>query len=286
MDRWLEYLKERCPPATYGAVAAGLSASGLVVHYGTFSWFAFVFAFIGNALFFTLLRMMDETKDYDKDRIAHPGRPLPRGLFTVYEFQSAINKLQVAMFVYALIIWLYFSGIAAGTYAVVAIYLWHMYREFYISEWLESKPFTYAITHQVIIIPLALFPLSLTRPEMTMSFIGLSYAFMVMGAFFTYEICRKLDPHAHPILKTYVHFHGFRRVFYFAIGTLLLSAIGANVLHLQLLLWPVEIAVFLSLCVVFFDSTKFTFAEGAASASLLIHLWAPLIYSLWNWVWY
>lgn len=286
MDRWLEYLKERCPPTKYGAVAAGLAVSGLVVHHGSFNWLAFLFAFVGISLFFILLQMMDEAKDYDKDRIAHPGRPLPRGVFSVYEFQSAINKLQVAMFVFALVVWFVFSGTAAGTYAVVAIYLWHMYREFYIGEWLERRPFTCAITHQVIIVPLALFPLSLTRPDMTMSFYALSYAFMIMGAFFTYEICRKLDPHAHPILKTYVHYHGFRRVFYFATATLFLSAIGASALDLQHLLWPVEIAVFLSLCFVYLDLSKFTFAEGTATASLFIHIWAPLIQYLWNWVWH
>ena len=41
--------------------------------------------FIGVSLFLifiTELRFMDELKDYEKDKIAHPDRPLPRGLVT------------------------------------------------------------------------------------------------------------------------------------------------------------------------------------------------------------
>jgi 4-hydroxybenzoate polyprenyltransferase len=41
---------------------------------------------------------MDEVKDLAKDRIAHPERPLPRGLLTVREVERAIFLLMGALF--------------------------------------------------------------------------------------------------------------------------------------------------------------------------------------------
>ena len=41
-------------------------------------------------LFFAELRLMDELKDYEKDLIAHPERPLPRGLLSREEVRAAV----------------------------------------------------------------------------------------------------------------------------------------------------------------------------------------------------
>ena len=100
---------------------------------------------------------------------------------------------------------------------------------------------------------------------------------MLLGAFFCYEICRKLDPHIHPILGTYVHFYGFRKTFELAAVTLVVSAMGAIGLDLAAILLPVEGVVLITLCLLFFQYSWYRIPELAASLSLLIHVWAVFI---------
>ncbi|MEC7839870.1 MAG: hypothetical protein VX777_07505 [Chlamydiota bacterium] len=274
MDRWLIYCEERFPLLNYLAIIAGLSFSGLVIRHGAPSFAPFLFSMIGLFLIFFLYRIMDDTKDYEVDILAHPDRPLPKVLFAVDEFKVAINLLQIAMFVFAMITWMLFSKIAGMTYLIIAVYLWHMYREFYIDHWISKKPITYGLTHLIIIVLITLFPVSLTRPELILTFSFLSYGFMIFAAFFTYDICRKLDEHAHPTLKTYLQYHGFNKIFILCVFTLIISAVGAKVTSMQILLWPIELVVLLSLCIVYFDRTKWGIAQGAATASVFIHVWA------------
>lgn len=103
-----------------------------------------------------------------------------------------------------------------------------MYIEFGIGEWLEERPFLYAITHQVslFLFVLALSPTDICQLLTCMCCLGHlfslqlsifimamfigelggaswnSWAALLMGGialsgFFTYEVCRKLDP-THP----------------------------------------------------------------------------------------
>jgi len=282
MDRWLIYFKERFSLLNYLILISGLSLSGLVIRYGSPSLFPFLFSIVGLFLFFALYRIMDDTKDFEIDRLAHPHRPLPKVLFSIDEFKISINLLQMTMFAFAIIVWIFFSQAAGMTYLVIAVYLWHMYREFYISDWLTRKPITYAITHFIIIVPLALFPVALSRPNFMFSFFFLSYAFMIFASFFTYDICRKFDPNAHPIQKTYRQYHGFNKTLLLVIATLLISAIGASVTGMHHLLWPIELAVLISLCIIYFDQSKWGLVQGTATASLFIHAWAGMLLYLKN----
>ena len=77
---WLIYSKERFPLVTYLLLVGGITLSAQLLHSSAIDWKGFGVASVALLLFFAELRLMDELKDYEKDKIAHPGRPLPRGL--------------------------------------------------------------------------------------------------------------------------------------------------------------------------------------------------------------
>ena len=82
MENYLTFIKERVP-----VIANLILALGLIFSVGalnsTYLDFSDAF-FIGMTLmaFIIELRFMDEIKDFEKDKVAHPDRPLPRGLVT------------------------------------------------------------------------------------------------------------------------------------------------------------------------------------------------------------
>lgn len=274
MDRWTEYFKERFPISTYIFLVLGMVLSGLYLQYGTFRPYGFLIGFIGLFGFFAMLRLMDELKDFEKDQVAHPDRPLPRGLLKPGEVNRMINLGVCGMFAFALFVAITLNRTSGFCYALMTGYLWLMYREFYSGEWLENRPFTYAVTHQAILFPVAAFLISVGRPWLVWSPMTLAFGMMLMGAFFTYEICRKLDPFAHPILTTYVIVYGFRKTYIMVILTTLLAMLGAYGLGYIRFLWPFELSVLAVLACLFVAPKRYQLGELAATISLVVHVWA------------
>lgn len=280
MERWMTYFQERFPFGTMVSLVLGLSISGIYLHSNVFMPLPFLISFIGIFLFLALLRLMDEVKDFDKDCIAHRERPLPRGLIKKEEAATMVDMVLLCMFAYSMLIWVFLQGVAALAYVGLIVYLQLMYKEFGIGKWLNNRPVFYAISHQLVIFPVAFFLVSVAHPSYIFAASTWSFGLMLLGAFFCYEICRKLDPHAHPVLATYIHFYGFRKTFELALLVLALSAMGALALGYGTLLIPFEAIVLVSLCLLFFQSMWYKFAEITASISLLMHVWAVAIYHL------
>ena len=279
MARWLIYLKERFPLPTYFLLVGGISLSGLLLGSGVFETKGFAISLFGLLLFFILLRLMDELKDYKKDLLAHPERPLPRGILKATEVGRAINGLSIFMLIFAGITLAITNSVAAVSYVVITVYLWFMYKEFFVGDWLSSRPLLYAITHQVIVIPLCSFVVTTTQPDLLVDKLTLYFGLSVLAAFFSYEICRKLDPKAHPILKTYLSLYGPLITSVLVVAASLIAAWSSSNLGLKKLLWPIEGLLVLSLVILFLKPEKYKVVEGVAAFSLLIHLWAlPIRY--------
>ena len=143
--------------------------------------------------------------------------------------------------------------------------------------WLEKHPFLTAISHQIVILPLVCFTFAMANSEDVLSYNSISYAFLLFGAMFTYEICRKLNPRAHPVLLSYRQYYGLRLTVVFASATLLISACGAKAIGLDFFLWPVELAVFVALPLLFFTPNRFRLPQTVAGISLYIHAWSGII---------
>ena len=283
MAAWLTYVKERFPPPVYALLICGFVFSGMCLAGHGFMVLPFLVSLVGFLLFFFQLRLMDELKDYDKDVVAHPDRPLPRGLLSPGQVRTTIIALNVAMVVFAMITALLTNCAAAGIYIFITGYLYLMYREFFAGTWLQNRPMLYAFSHQVIVFAVCAFSMAVF--DAGAAFHGSSFFFglTVMGAFLCYEICRKLDPEAHPALQTYLSVYGAGKTALWVCFMALLAGVGAAGLGLGVLLWPVEGLVVASLLVILFKPEKFKVVEAVASLSLLVHLWAVVIQTVTGW---
>ena len=280
MGAWITFLKERLPLPSYLVLVVGLAISGNALggavaneESAAAPWGATAIAAAGTFLFFAVLRIMDEHKDYEKDKIAHPHRPLPRGLIAAEQVAVAVKGLAVAMLLFSVVVGL--ANRPAGiSYLLVTGYLWLMYREFYAGSWLASRPLLYAASHQVIILPLCYFCVLAGDPvawrHLQPAFLGIT----VLGAFFAYEICRKLDPNAHPLLQTYLSHYGPAKTLGLTICTVALSALGALGLGLGQMLWPLEGILIALLSLLLLAPNRFKIIEHGATISLALHVWA------------
>ncbi|MCY3904683.1 MAG: hypothetical protein OXF76_16080 [Caldilineaceae bacterium] len=281
MGAWITFLKERIPAFSYLLLAIGLAASGYALNKLTAGpelasyilWTIFAIPAAGAFLFFTVLRIMDEYKDYNKDRVAHPQRPLPRGVLAPAQVARAVNGLVVFMLIYAFAVGIAYRP-AGLAYLLLTGYLWLMYREFYAGAWLSDRPILYAASHQVILLPLCYFSALFFDPDAWRRAVTFSFAITVLGAFFTYEICRKLDPNAHPLIGTYLSHYGTLPTIGLAVGTVALSALGALGLGLGPPLWPFELLLLALMALLIFAPHRFRIVEYAASLSLVLHVWA------------
>jgi 4-hydroxybenzoate polyprenyltransferase len=152
------YLMERFPPAAtllYGGalycVAWGLG--GRLPDAGRASWTQ---AIIGSLVFFLCLlhvRLMDEHKDYDKDREAYPDRLLSRGVVTLRMLRGLLAVVLVleaglaaSLGLQALLVW---GALFAFTLAMLV--------EFGVGAWLSQRLGWYLISHQAMVFLMALF---------------------------------------------------------------------------------------------------------------------------------
>ena len=282
MAAWLTYLRERFPLPVYLLLVSGLVASGALFSSSRIDWQPATISFVGLMIFFAVLRLMDELKDLEKDKIAHPERPLPRGIITVNQAEQAVSIAAAFMLLWALCSALITNYAAGACYAIVTAYLWLMYREFYCGTWLEQRPLLYAVTHQLILVPLAYFSVLLTSPELLTSADTLYFSLPLIGAFFGYEVCRKLDPQAHPVLRTYLHTHGRVGSLLIVSAAMLIAGTGAWLLELSTVLWPFEIALLLSMTLIWLRPDAFKITEGVAGLCLIAHLWAIPVKVLWS----
>ena len=273
MAAWVTFAKERFPLSTYALLISGFVVSGAIL--GGFDWkvkslFLDALAFL---FFFAELRLMDELKDYQKDKVAHPGRPLPRGLIKLDCAKDGITFFMLEMVTFSAVIRLSASNTAAFLYLGIVAYLWLMYKEFYTGERLNQFPLVYAFSHQLILFPLCLFTVAIHDPTLLGHTEVLGYALTVFGAFFAYEVCRKLDPKAHPILKTYRSIYGPFGTALIVFSLLGIAAYGAHVLDAKFL-WAVEGSVVLGMLLVILKPSLFKLVEGLAGLSLAAHIWA------------
>ena len=280
MGAWITFLKERLPLPSYLVLVVGLAMSGNVLggaaapaESAAASWITTAIAAAGAFLFFAVLRIMDEFKDYEKDKVAHPHRPLPRGLIAPAQVAVAVKGLAVAMLLFSVIVGL--ANLPAGiSYLLVTGYLWLMYREFYVGAWLANRPLLYAASHQIIILPLCYFCFLAGNPDAWRDSQPALLGITVLGAFFTYEICRKLDPDAHPLLQTYLSHYGPAKTLIFTLCTIALSALGALGLGLGQMLLPLEGLLIALLSLLFLAPYRFKTVEHGATISLALHVWA------------
>ena len=187
------YLDERFPVAPYalliGAmVLAATAAASLSVPGRVSIGYPQLLTLVSLMLGFFHLRVFDEHKDYEKDRIAHPDRVLSKGLITL----SQLRRYGAAAMILQLII-----GGLLGWHALLWTLAYMgfsllMRVEFFVPSWLNRHIIAYAISHNPIVGLMMMFAGVVTL-ETTALPRGLGW-FLLVATFTSlgFEIGRKL----------------------------------------------------------------------------------------------
>ena len=152
MRRLMAYAGERFPLAAYLPMI--LLATAAAIGYSRVARGAPGFAPLGVflAASFTLLaaffalRVADEHKDAEVDRLSRPELPVPRGLVTLRELRTTASILGVL----ALAVNAVLAPALLLPLAGIALWLALMTREFFAREWLRAQPAVYLASHMVI----------------------------------------------------------------------------------------------------------------------------------------
>lgn len=153
VNRWWIYQRERFPILPYAALAAVLAYSAT-----TFSALArgaptgpqaavVLPAALGVFLFFVLMRVADEFKDYADDLRYRPYRPVPRGLVTHAGLACIAALAAIGQLVAALV----FDARMLPVLALAWTYLGLMTVEFFVPRWLKARPFAYLASHMPMV---------------------------------------------------------------------------------------------------------------------------------------
>jgi 4-hydroxybenzoate polyprenyltransferase len=148
---------------------------------GRIQWIAFAVL----ALAFFHLRIFDEIKDHEEDRVAHPERLLSRGVIRLNELRvaGAVAVVMEALLAATL------GAAALGAWAVAFGFSVLMRFEFGAGRFLRGRPVLYAISHNPVIALLAAFCAVAATPALHPNFGW--YLATVSAAAFVYELGRK-----------------------------------------------------------------------------------------------
>lgn len=273
--RWRTFVRERVALPALLAVGAAQGASAQYLVRPTLDYTALTLATAGIAGLLLLLRIMDEIKDVGKDQIAHPERPLPRGLLTVNDVRQGLRWVTGTLLGGSLLLAATTSWVAGALYALSVLYALLMYREFFAPRFLEARPFLYALTHQVVLLPLYAFATAVAAPESSVSTPVLWFGLTGLGASFAYEVCRKLDPNAHPVLRTYLTVHGTHRTVAAVIVSVALLLVATVQIEVQVVVWPPAALLLATLPLIYLRPERFRLVEGAATALVLAQVLGP-----------
>jgi len=209
--------------------------------------------------FFLWLRILDEHKDFESDRIAHPDRALQRGLVTLKDLRvvgGVTLLIQVAVST-----WLDRGvGAVTGWWLVSVVWSLLMAKEFFVREWLRRHIMWYAFTHMVVMLPLVAWVASMGNTDAFRIPSTWALASLVYASGLAFEMGRKMraPDDEHPSADSYTQSLGIDR------STLLLAVVVAVVSALTLVTTNVidgRIPPLMTAAA----------GEGAALAVILIH---------------
>lgn len=203
LSRWITYQRERFPVIAHGLLILAFSsgavsfAAQLRAAHGIGRPFpapaSLLVAFVSCFLFFFQLRVSDEFKDFDDDARWRPYRPVPRGLVTLGELRT----LALAGAAIQLVLALWLSPRLIVPLLLVWGYMALMTKEFWLHDWLRTRPLTVLWTHMLIMPFIDLYATTcdwLAKAEGHKS-IGAGLAWFLAASFFNgmvVEIGRKI----------------------------------------------------------------------------------------------
>ncbi|MBC7808358.1 MAG: UbiA family prenyltransferase [Akkermansiaceae bacterium] len=150
--RWWVYQRERFPLVAHGPLVAAfsfsaVSFSSLLRREGEFpAWQNIAVSFVTALLFFLLLRIADEFKDFEDDSRWRPYRAVPRGLVKLRELGVVAVVAGIIQVVLAVAL---SPGLLPYLF-LVWVWLALMTKEFFVGDWLKKHPVLYMVSHMAI----------------------------------------------------------------------------------------------------------------------------------------
>lgn len=280
MKNILIFIKERVPVIPNLILAFGLYFSAKEVIDVNFYPYDFYLIFAVLVAFITELRFMDEIKDFEKDKVAHPDRPLPRGLVTLKQVSSLMYIGFAILLGLMIPSYMIYGKVATVLLGIVNLWLFLMYKEFFLGDKLAKSPLIYAITHQLIIVPIILFATTILEGNFIILPSVIGFILVILSAFFTYEVGRKMDPQADPILGTYLVHYGKVKTHLLITVLASLSVIGGVLLNAFWYTFIPFILIILTQVRAYKDEKIFKQLEGIISLVLIYNLWFLVIKGL------
>jgi 4-hydroxybenzoate polyprenyltransferase len=157
LNKWFYFIKKRFNPILYAimifvfvnahyAVYINFFKQSIVLNSDVIFWLISFMVII--YLFFFKLRLFDEIKDVEFDKIYYSDRPLPQGILSK-------KDLLIAAFIIIIIEILFFSFYGFWSFLSILItvsYSLIMYKEFFIKKWLRDHLTIYAISHTFVVV--------------------------------------------------------------------------------------------------------------------------------------
>lgn len=181
-------------------------------------------------LFFLWLRVLDEHKDFDNDRVAHPGRVLQRGFVTLRDLKGVgavalVIQLGVSLWIDG------GAGRVTGWWLVALVWSVLMAKEFFVSDWLRRRIIWYALSHMVVMLAIVAWVATMGAATAARSEAAWVLAALVYASGLAFEIGRKMraPEDEHPLADSYTQSLGVPS------ATVLLSAVVGIVAVLSLI---------------------------------------------------
>ncbi|HEY4832072.1 MAG TPA: UbiA family prenyltransferase, partial [Waddliaceae bacterium] len=186
----------------------GYSLSAAWITKGFVELFPFVISSLLVFCITSYLRLKNDFEDFEKDSIAFTDRPLPRGLISRRAAQEVIQYLEYILAGFLGTIFIFYPTETKFIVLLLGGYLWLMGHKFYLPRWQKRSPLLREILGQAFLILLTLLIIAIWAPTEVFFLPSLSYTLIVFGAVFVNDLCRKLDPYAHPASLSFIHYYG------------------------------------------------------------------------------
>lgn len=278
MKNFWAYMQERFPLQTNGVLITSYFTANYMLARGAtlqavmpleITW-RFPAGCIVLLFMFFHIRVIDEHKDVERDRVVHPHRVLSRGLVTLKQLR------RLGLFVVAVeVTFSYLFGTPALFMCIVIlVFSWLINKEFYIGDVLENHLLLSAFLHLLIMPMYSLYVFAVVADTFPWSapLSMLLYAWVSYGVGFAYELARKtrVPSDERPGLITYSSVLG---VYPPAWGTLLALLFSGSISTLVGVLmdfaWWYHVAVVTLLVIVAFGVLHFRIRTTTATAASL-----------------
>ncbi len=284
LSRLWTYQKERFPLFSHGILIASFTFSAMAFssicrNSNGFLWSDFLKAFINTFTIFALLRISDEFKDQEYDKLNRPYLPVPRGLIQLKELKVIGITLLLALIAFNL----FFASAQFLLFAAVLGYLFLMFNEFFTGHWLNERPLLYVTSHMLIIPLVDTLASSFEWMNDKADITGLMWFFLVSflnGC--TLELGRKIKSEENEESNSYSKSLGFNKslmIFHFVLASTFVTCIAAaTYAHLSYLHHLVF--VFLYVCAAGFAIVykRNRTLRNAKNFEMISGIWAILMY--------